>query len=652
MAAMTFKFEFDWTLTGTWVDEASYVVKAKAQGGLYAESTNEGLTSVKSEKLWPLFERIAKPGKCAITLKNSTGRFSPDNAGGALYGQLNPRVPFRLRATDGVTTWTMWRGYTDEIVPQAGAYSSRETLINCLDVFGILANVKTSMGLQLGKRADQLIAGAVNLGMGAPTASGTDTLTSNPSDGDTFTLGTITYRYKNTLSVAFDVKIGATKENTADSLRRAINLDGVSGTDYHSSTTVHPDAYATVASNVLTARARLPGAAGNSIAMSKTGTAQTLSGATLSGGVDYPAGLVSYQTGNEAYDVAADQWSSDEIYVFDILRSIVQSEHGRLFVQRDGTVTFQERRQPFKPLTSVVSLNNDPVSLVVGRDTTQLYNVVQVKVHPRATAGATAVVAQSTGSLRLDPVTPSGPSQRSVTLHFRDPATGQQCGATEIVQPLVPTTDYIVNERKDGTGVDYTNDGAWGFGRIDARGSEITLPLFNSATGPLYINKLQVRGKPVTTYDPLIITLEDAASQVSNLRLNLPMDLPLSADSVFAASLASYLLDRYKQAFTDLRRALIVNEQSVGGVNPFSVNLMDCITATDSQSGISGLKAYVIGITFEIVTSEVSMEGSKLRVQPTEYRLTWDTMRADDKIYWNLGVTGYGELDTNTRLAA
>jgi hypothetical protein len=31
--------------------------------------------------------------------------------------------------------------------------------------------------------------------------------------------------------------------------------------------------------------------------------------------------------------------------------------------------------------------------------------------------------------------------------------------------------------------------------------------------------------------------------------------------------------------------------------------------------------------------------------------LTLHTTRADDRIYWNLETTGYGELGTNTRLA-
>jgi hypothetical protein len=58
---------------------------------------------------------------------------------------------------------------------------------------------------------------------------------------------------------------------------------------------------------------------------------------------------------------------------------------------------------------------------------------------------------------------------------------------------------------------------------------------------------------------------------------------------------------------------------------------------TDSQTGISGLKCYITGI--------------ELDIDPERFTLSWNTVRADDQAYWNLGVTGYGELDTTTRLA-
>lgn len=124
----------------------------------------------------------------------------------------------------------------------------------------------------------------------AKAASGTITFTGQPADGETVTIGGTTYTFKTTLSAAYQVKIGATANETADNLRRAINDAGVEGTNYGTGTDPHPTVTATVSTNVVTVTAKVKGAAGNSIALSKTSANITLSGANLSGGVDGTAG--------------------------------------------------------------------------------------------------------------------------------------------------------------------------------------------------------------------------------------------------------------------------------------------------------------------------------------------------------------------------
>jgi hypothetical protein len=58
----------------------------------------------------------------------------------------------------------------------------------------------------------------------AVAATGTLTVTANPTDGETVTIGGTTYRFKNTVSVANDVKIG---NNAADSINNL--LDAIAG---------------------------------------------------------------------------------------------------------------------------------------------------------------------------------------------------------------------------------------------------------------------------------------------------------------------------------------------------------------------------------------------------------------------------------------
>ena len=61
----------------------------------------------------------------------------------------------------------------------------------------------------------------------------------NPADADTIQIGLRTYRFKNTLAQAYDVKIGANTNATMLSLSKAINLNGTVGTDYYTGTTIN-----------------------------------------------------------------------------------------------------------------------------------------------------------------------------------------------------------------------------------------------------------------------------------------------------------------------------------------------------------------------------------------------------------------------------
>jgi hypothetical protein len=125
-------------------------------------------------------------------------------------------------------------------------------------------------------------------------ATGTITNTSdgNMTDGDTVTIDSIVYRFKNAPVQAYDVKIGGTRILTMASFAAAINGSGVSGTDYFAGTAKHPTVLC-VALNTTTAHFTMSlmaingGSAGNAIVTTSTASTRlVMSGATLAGAVD------------------------------------------------------------------------------------------------------------------------------------------------------------------------------------------------------------------------------------------------------------------------------------------------------------------------------------------------------------------------------
>lgn len=131
--------------------------------------------------------------------------------------------------------------------------------------------------------------GIVSVTVGPVAAYGTITTNgTNPSDGDQLTIGSKTFRFKNTLASEGDIHIGASALITLRNLMQAINQSGVPNYDYKVGG-LNPEVKAlpSLNGNVLTLIAWTPGTAGNSLGLSQpVGTTFTVSGATMTGGAD------------------------------------------------------------------------------------------------------------------------------------------------------------------------------------------------------------------------------------------------------------------------------------------------------------------------------------------------------------------------------
>jgi hypothetical protein len=154
--ATTFLVEVKWSGT-TWTDETSRMRRAR---------------------LWSGFERpgdfVAAVGRCALTFDNTDRRFSPGNTGGALYGSLNPRREVRVKASDGVTTWTLFRGYIERILPDAGEWAGGECVIECVDAIALLARQAVGVAHEDSKAVDEAVAAVVASAYTPPASSYSD----------------------------------------------------------------------------------------------------------------------------------------------------------------------------------------------------------------------------------------------------------------------------------------------------------------------------------------------------------------------------------------------------------------------------------------------------------------------------------------------
>lgn len=153
--------------------------------------------------------------------------------------------------------------------------------------FATLANDHSAVISIRGTKNEQ---NGFEVGTGGTPATATLSSTGTvPLAGDTVTINDITYRFEATLAQANDVKIGASSDATLTSLSKAVNQNGVVGTDYFTGTVAPTDVTSsalqgTGATGKLVFTATVNGTAGNSYPSTETSAQLSFGGATFSGG--------------------------------------------------------------------------------------------------------------------------------------------------------------------------------------------------------------------------------------------------------------------------------------------------------------------------------------------------------------------------------
>jgi hypothetical protein len=119
-------------------------------------------------------------------------------------------------------------------------------------------------------------------------SAATGTLTASAvADGDTVTIGSQTYTFRAPFAdVADNINAAGTLAQSMENLRRAINGDGVAGTNYGTGTTVNVDVSAIDSPTTVAVTALLPGSAGNSISTTEGGLNTAWATPTLVGGTE------------------------------------------------------------------------------------------------------------------------------------------------------------------------------------------------------------------------------------------------------------------------------------------------------------------------------------------------------------------------------
>ena len=246
------------------------------------------------------------------------------------------------------------------------------------DIYVIAGDSSNSKNINISGGTKTKATGVLTLtGNIVPGVHAESVLTSDgtiPSSGDTVTIGDKTYTFVSSLSdpaIPFEVVIGTSAATALDNLKAAINLSAGAGSVYGTGTTKNTSVVAT--DNTDTTQkvvARVPGTAGNSIAVSETSNHLSWGGSTLGGGVNAETvsingraySFVTVLSEINGADAIADQvlFGSDSSVALDNLKLAVNAEGTAGSSYSTGTIknadvlatTNESNAQTFEALVS------------------------------------------------------------------------------------------------------------------------------------------------------------------------------------------------------------------------------------------------------------------------------------------------------------
>lgn len=170
---------------------------------------------------------------------------------------------------------------------------------------------------------------------------------------------------------------------------------------------------------------------------------------------------------------------------------------------------------------------------------------------------------------------------------------------------------------------------------VTAGGNSAEFVITNNGTDGAYLTKLQIRGRKITTYEPVVVVSEDSASISDFGERPESFDMPYQGDSTLAKAAADYILSLYKRPVSYVETVSVLANRNTSLMSAaITVDVSSLISIAEPVTGISR-KYFVNGVDLNI--------GSRGLIVAT-----WILAPADETSFWVLGESGRSELGDTT----
>jgi hypothetical protein len=335
-------------------------------------------------------------------------------------------------------------------------------------------------------------------------------------------------------------------------------------------------------------------------------------------------------TGISTFPYAMDN-NEEGSSLYAALRLVAESEMGRVFIDRDGTIVFWNRHHLTKTTELYESFSDSMFDLKYAYGD-GIVNDVTIEHSPRNldTTG-TPTLATVDKAIKV-----KAGETKTVSLRYED-GSNNRISTTDPVTP-VATTDYTAHVADDGTGTDLT--GSFTISPTYAAQSvKWAVENGSASDGYLDAGSKQRGNNKLTDFGRVKIQKEDQTSIGDYGRRAKRIRAKLLEDSTFAEGAAQWILALRKDARGDAQAIQHTPLRSETLITAgLGRQIGERINIGETQTGLSA--------DFFIVN-----EHHFLRSGGKDYKVSWGLEPASAALFWRLGHSGYSELGETTTLA-
>jgi hypothetical protein len=363
--------------------------------------------------------------------------------------------------------------------------------------------------------------------------------------------------------------------------------------------------------------------------------------ASLVATLPFAPSATDYDTGSFSMPYAFHEERDEETYNMTVLQKISQSDLSYIYVDGDAssgeTLHYENHAARMASLSSSGTLSNTMAELELRQSIDNIWNKVRVNTFPVERETEISVLGSVPEEFSLEPS-----ETRTIYIPYRDSTSERRMSG---ILARDPATDAIIITAD----TDYKMSSIPGDGGNDLNGNltvtptaganSILVQLSNSAAVKGFVNLLQVRGYPVKTFERIESVSSDSTSITTYGEKTITYSMPYQSSSAVGKAFADELVRRHKDPGAHIDSVSFIANRSTtltGYALTFGIGTR--ITITETVTGINA-DFFINGYEYEL------LEGNILQV-------TWNLEKNyNTTVYWLLGDSTYGVLDSTTTLA-